>query len=450
MERVAVAAARTVALLLRGLGLGGGTAFPGLVALSICPKLVERRGRRLGLGCALVTGTNGKSTTARLLSGAVAACGLPVVANRAGSNLMRGVATALALSPHVPRSMGVFEVDEATLPEAIAALSPRAVVFTNLFRDQLDRYGEVDRVVAIWQQAVSSLTPDATIVLNADDPLVASLAPYARGPVLLYGLEDAGPARSSLEHAADARLCPRCGHDLEYERVYYAHLGWWRCPTCGLARRHPQVAATKVAQEGGLVLKMSLPDGRCEEVVTPLQGLYSAYNVLAATAATLALGLPWHEARRGLASHGPFGRQEEIAVRGRRVRVVLAKNPAGLNQVLRTLADAAPLYLAIFLNDRLADGRDVSWIWDVDFELLQGRVAYLLAGGDRAYDLALRLKYASLQPQDVERRPKPALERALAATPQGGILHVVPTYTALLEVREILARWAGRPHFWEG
>jgi UDP-N-acetylmuramyl tripeptide synthase len=195
---------------------------------------------------------------------------------------------------------------------------------------------------------------------------------------------------------------------------------------------------------------MSLPDGRCEEVVTPLQGLYSAYNVLAATAATLALGLPWHEARRGLASHGPFGRQEEIAVRGRRVRVVLAKNPAGLNQVLRTLADASPLYLAIFLNDRLADGRDVSWIWDVDFELLQGRVAYLLAGGDRAYDLALRLKYASLQPQDVERRPKPALERALAATPQGGILHVVPTYTALLEVREILARWAGRPHFWEG
>ncbi len=450
MESVAVAAARAGAFLLRRLGLGGGTAFPGLVALFICPKLVERRGRRLDLGCALVTGTNGKSTTARLLAGAAAACGLSVVANGAGSNLMRGVATALALSPQAPRSMGIFEVDEATLPEAIAALSPRVVVFTNLFRDQLDRYGEVDRVVAIWQQAVSSLTPEATIVLNADDPLVASLAPYARGPIFLYGLEDAGPARPSLEHAADARLCPRCGHDLEYERVYYAHLGWWRCPSCGLARRHPQVAAKEVAQDGGLVLKMALPDGRCEEVATPLQGLYSAYNVLAAAAATLALGLPWHQARRGLAGLGPFGRQEEIAVRGRRVRVVLAKNPAGLNQVLRTLASAAPLYLAIFLNDRLADGRDVSWIWDVDFELLQGRVAYLLAGGDRAYDLALRLKYASLQPQDVERRPKPALERALAATPQGGTLHVVPTYTALLEVREILARWAGRPRFWEG
>jgi len=444
-----VAAARATARLLRGLGLGGGTAFPGLLALALCPRLLERRGGRLGRGTVLVTGTNGKTTTARLLAGAARACGLRVVANAAGSNLVRGIAAALALSPLDDGSLGVFEVDEATLPEAMAALRPRAVVFTNLFRDQLDRYGEVDRVAALWRQAVAAAPQDTALALNADDPLVASLASCARGPVLTYGLGAPDLGLPSLEHAADARLCPACGQDLEYQLVYYAHLGWWRCPACGLARPRPQVAAFHLSQGEGLALGLRLPDGREEEVSAPLRGLYSAYNLLAALAGALALGLPWQEARRGLAMGGPFGRQEELTVEGRRVRVVLAKNPAGLNQVLRTLATEPPLYLALFLNDRLADGRDVSWIWDVDFEALRGKVAYLLAGGDRAYDLALRLKYACLPPQDVEPRPVPALRRALAATPAGGLLHVVPTYTALLEVRELLARWAGRPRFWE-
>ncbi len=448
MEKAAVAVARGATRLLHLLGLGGGTAFPGLVALALHPSLVAQRGRRLGRGAALVTGTNGKTTTARLLAGAARACGLPVVANAAGSNLMRGIATALALSPVDQGSLGVFEVDEATLPEAVAALRPRVVVFTNLFRDQLDRYGEVDRVAAIWRQAVAA-APDAALVLNADDPLVASLASSARGPVLTYGLEDPGPGSPHLEHAADARLCPACGQDLQYELVYYAHLGWWRCPACGLARPQPQVAVLRLSQGEGLALRMRLPEGREEEIAVPLRGLYSAYNVLAAVAGALALGLPWERACRGLAGERPFGRQEELLVQGRRVRVVLAKNPAGLNQVLRTLVAEAPLYLALFLNDRLADGRDVSWIWDVDFEVLQGQVSYLLAGGERAYDLALRLQYACLPPQDVVIRTGRALRRALAATPPGGTLHVVPTYTALLEVRELLARWAGRPRFWE-
>jgi UDP-N-acetylmuramyl tripeptide synthase len=456
----AVMAARAAALLSRGLRLGGGTALPGLVALWLEPRLVARLGQELGQGCLLVTGTNGKTTTARLLRAAARQAGLEPVANGAGSNLMRGVAAALCqaadpLTGHLPQPhlrLGVFEVDEATLPEAARALRPRTIVFTNLFRDQLDRYGEVDRVAGIWRSLLERLDEATTIVLNADDPSVASLAAAARGPLLLYGLGDATWAAPALEHAADARWCPACGQELAYDAVYYGHLGLWRCPGCGARRPRPQVEALRLAQEeGSLRLHLSLPQEREEELRVPLQGLYNAYNVLAALAGALALGLPWPAVREAFGGFaGAFGRQERLTLAGRTVQVALAKNPAGLNQVLRTIAAApGPHHLALFLNDGIADGQDISWIWDVDFELLRGQVATLLASGTRAADLALRLKYAGLGEPLVEPRTRPALRRALLATPPGALLHVVPTYTALIEVRETLARWGRRPPFWQ-
>ncbi|TMB99115.1 MAG: DUF1727 domain-containing protein, partial [Chloroflexi bacterium] len=425
------------------------------------PEIVPGLASALGQGSALVTGTNGKTTTARLLRNMARAGGLQTVANRAGSNMMRGIAAALVESSGWngelavnANTLGVFEVDEATAPQAAWALRPRAVLFTNLFRDQLDRYGEVEYVASVWRKAVASWPDLVTLVLNADDPAVASLGESAKGPVLYYGLEDTSAAVGALEHAADARWCSRCGAELVYADVFYGHLGHWRCEKCKLARPAVQASCTRVMQDPErLVLTINLPKGRTVSASLPLTGLYNAYNALAAAATANVLGLETQAIEEGLAtSTAAFGRQERLTVGGRKVQVMLAKNPAGLNQVIRTITGngGSALRLAIFLNDGIADGRDISWIWDVDFELLQGKTGSVIVSGTRAWDMALRLKYAGLEPQTtVEPDGAQALRQALRATPEGETLYVIPTYTAMLVVRDLLARWGGRSAFWE-
>jgi UDP-N-acetylmuramyl tripeptide synthase len=390
-----------------------------------------------------VTGTNGKTTTARMLYSIARAAGLQPIANRAGSNLMRGIAAALveAADPlgrlsSRERRLGIFEVDEATMPEAAAALGPRAVAFTNLFRDQLDRYGEVEHVAYVWREAAEALLSETTLVLNADDPAVSALAGTARGRTVFFGLGDPACGVGRLEHAADARWCTGCRAELRYDVVYYGHLGRWGCPRCGQTRPPAAVEAIRVeAGADGLHLTIALSADGDVSLHLPLMGLIGLRSV-----------------QEGLASFtAAFGRQESLDIDGRRVQVILAKNPAGLNQVLRALiADGAAKDLAFFLNDNIADGRDVSWIWDVDFELLAGRVRSLVVSGTRAWDMALRLKYGGVASDPaVETDTPKALRHALQATPEGGTLYVVPTYTAMLTVREILARWGQRPHFWE-
>jgi UDP-N-acetylmuramyl tripeptide synthase len=296
------------------------------------------------------------------------------------------------------------------------------------------------------------LPPDTALVLNADDPSLARLAEAARGPLFFYGLADPAAGVGALEHAADARWCAGCGAELRYEVVYYGHLGRWACPKCKLARPSAAVEATRVgATAEELSLTVALPDGELS-VTLPIVGLYNAYNAVAAVAAALALGIGPQAVESGLASFtAAFGRQERLAVAGRQVQVILAKNPAGLNQVLRTIsADGSPKDIALFLNDNIADGRDVSWIWDVDFEMLSGQVRSLVVSGSRAWDMALRLKYAGVAsdppvlPDTTE-----ALRRALGQTAEGCTLYVIPTYTAMLAVRKTLARWGRRAPFWE-
>ena len=456
---VAIAAGKMAAALSRSLRVGGGTALPGLVAERIDPDIVAVLGQRLGQGCATITGTNGKTTTARLLRNMAQAAGYRPVANRAGSNLMRGIAAALIEAADSwgrlrdgPSSLGLFEVDEATLPEAARALQPRAVAFTNLFRDQLDRYGEVEHVAAIWRGAIEELPKGTTLVLNADDPSLVALAAAAQGQVIFYGLADPSCGVGALEHAADARWCGACGGELRYDVVYYGHLGRWACPGCGQARPQVAVEATRVeARAGGLHLTIALPDGHLA-LALPLMGLYNAYNAVAAAATALALGIGRQAIELGMASFtAAFGRQERLTIDGRQVQVILAKNPAGLNQVLRTItADGSAKDLAFFLNDDLADGRDVSWIWDVDFEMLVGQARSLVVSGTRAWDMALRLKYAGVAPQpQVEADAAKALRQALSATPAGGTLYVIPTYTAMMTVRETLARWGRQAPFWQ-
>jgi len=466
----AVTAAKLTAALSRRLGRGGGTALPGLVAETVAPGLAGRLAAQLGHGCVLITGTNGKTTTARLVRNIAQAAAYWPVHNHSGSNLMRGITASLAEAAsgrgHLPqreRRLGVFEVDEATLPEAAAALAPRAVAFTNLFRDQLDRYGEVDSVAALWRRAVAALPASTIVVLNGDDPAVASLAESSgwRGPVLFYGVGDLSCAVQQIEHAADARWCAACGREYSYAAVFYGHVGHWACRGCGRMRPAAQVEATRVEQacsersepnaDQPLRLSLTIPGGQLD-LSLPLVGLYNVYNALAAVGVGVALGIAAEAIESGAASFtAAFGRQERMTVRGREVQIILAKNPAGLNQVLRAItAEAGPKNLLFLLNDDIADGRDVSWIWDVDFEMLVGQVGLLLASGRRAADMALRLKYAGIDANpDIEEDGERALARALSLTADGQRLYVIPTYTAMLQVRKVLARWGHRPPFWE-
>jgi UDP-N-acetylmuramyl tripeptide synthase len=455
----AVVGAKAAAFASRRLSRGGGTSLPGLIANQIDPNLIKRVVAQAGHGRVVVTGTNGKTTTARMLAQIAAADGLTVLHNRSGSNLMRGLASTavaavdlLGRLPAAEQTIGVFEVDEATIPLALPQLQPRAVVFTNLFRDQLDRYGEVDSISGAWRSALGRLDRQCTLVLNADDPSVASLAHDWSGKVIFFGVQDQRHA-STAEHAADARWCPRCGADYLYEAQYFGHIGIWQCPGCGASRPLPDVRAREVDLSPEHPTRLRIETSSGEFAVTSrLEGLYNAYNALASVAAAAALGLSRAATCAGLGGlEAAFGRGESMLVGGRQVHVLLCKNPAGANQVLRLLAaNPAKKTLLVVLNDGIADGRDISWIWDVDFELLSGGVETIVVSGRRAADMALRLKYAGLgsvllMEPDEER----AVDRAIAATPERGQLYTLPTYTAMLKVREHLASFAGRPHYWD-
>ncbi len=444
----------------RRLGRGGGTALPGLIATSVAPGVTARHARMPGAGSVVVTGTNGKTTTAHLLAGIARAAGLDPIANRSGSNLERGIVSAYldaldgAAAGGTPR-LGVLEVDEAALPGLLPALRPRAALFLNLFRDQLDRYGEVDSVVEGWREMLLADGSGLALVLNADDPPIAGLAEIGRGDIVTFGIEDRAVALEADEHASDARFC-ECGAAFRHEAVFLGQAGLWRCDGCDRARPAPDVAAHDVrAGDDATTFTLDLA-GRRVEVELPLAGLYAVYNALGAAAAAHALGIEADVIASALGDAAPaFGRQEAFTLDGREVRMWLAKNPAGLNAVLRTLAPppgdeggSPGLHVMALLNDGIQDGRDVSWIYDADVELLAGHVESLVVSGDRAPDLALRCHLAGLRVDEVQPQAGVALARALQLAPPGARVDVVATYTAMIEMRELLAEWTGAAPYW--
>jgi lipid II isoglutaminyl synthase (glutamine-hydrolysing) len=437
---------RALALLLRfasrRLGRTGGTTAPGRLLLRLAPGALERMARRLDGGAVLVSATNGKTTTAAMLAAILERGGHRAVHNRAGSNMGWGVATALLDAGREPGQIGLFEVDEAWLPRVALAVRPRLYVLANLFRDQLDRYGELESLADRWAELVADEAGRAHFVLNADDPLVADLGRGREGAIY-FGVEDDSQALPELQHAADSKHCRNCGAPYAYRAVYLGHMGRYRCPRCGRERPDPHVKARRVSLFGmsGARVELETPVGDLE-LELPLPGLYNVYNALAATTAGLELGATLDQVGAALHSFGgAFGRVETIPVDGRQVSILLVKNPAGANEVLRTLTlEDGALDLWIALNDRIADGRDISWIWDADFELLAGRARRITCSGTRAEELALRLKYAGVQAElAVDRDLGRSLDAAVAAG-DGGPLYALPTYTALLELRDLLAR----------
>ena len=438
----------------------GATALPGVIALAIAPDLVARLTGALPHGVTLVSGTNGKTTTARMLAGILEAAGWSAVHNRSGSNLDRGIAAALAAEATwagEPRGdAGLFEVDEASLPRLLGRIAPRVVVVTNLFRDQLDRYFEIDALARRIADAVAALPASTTLVLNADDPIVAYLGDRHPGHIVHFGVDDPSVGGTVPQAISDATRCPRCKRPLAYRRIVLAHEGDWHCPSCGLARPPRDVAAASVTLEGASSrLRLAGPAGgdAFDPIVVPLPGLYNAYNALAALAAARALEIPLATAVRAIASFRPaFGRLEAVEAEGRTLRLVLVKNPAGFNAAIAALLETRrrPRLLAA-LNDRDADGRDVSWIWDADFETLAPAVEHAVITGLRARDLALRFKYAGVDAGRIEvvDGPAAAVGRAIDAAPVGEEVVVLATYTAMLALRGALADAGFVGRFWE-
>ncbi len=446
-----LALARAVGSLSRMRG-GGATSVPGKVLLRLQPDAIGTLGARLSRGSLLVSATNGKTTTATMAAGIFERAGIALVHNQAGANMAGGIATTLLAAARsgeaIAGELGLFEVDEGWLASVVEQLHPRAILLGNLFRDQLDRYGELETIAEHWQQALQA--DPAQLVLNADDPLIADLGRERPGS-LYFGLEDDAVALPGLAHAADAKHCRRCGAPYVFDAIYLGHLGHYHCPSCGRTRPAPDVTAREVTLQGvhAATFTLRTPAGEAR-VELALPGLYNVYNALAAAALASALEVPLEIIVAGLKhTRAAFGRGEVVrlgpadgAAAQRELRIMLVKNPAGTNEVLRTLAlEPGEHDLLGILNDNIADGRDVSWIWDADFELLAGRVRRATCSGTRAADLAVRLKYAGGDPARIHVHPDlaGALAEAAGAPANGGAtLYALPTYTAMLSLRELL------------
>lgn len=412
LDRVVITNAKTVSSTSIGLGLGAGETWPGELALSLRPRIASFFSKQFTKGVILVVGTNGKTTTTLMIKKILEACGDRVVHNATGANLLNGIVSACIRQSdwygNINAEYGIFEVDENSLPIVLKYMTPKRIVILNLFRDQLDRYGEVDVIVEKWQKVLSQLSEETHVIVNSDDPSVAYFGQSLRGNVTYFGLNDPKKYLKVKEHATDSTFCPKCGARLVYEGIYYSHIGVWKCIKCGLTRPTPDVHTFPQV----------------------LDGLYNQYNTLAAVALAKSFDIQEPVIKQSLSVFEPaFGRQEEIIVGSNKVKIFLSKNPAGFNASLRTSLDLGAKNILLVLNDRIPDGRDVSWIWDVDFEMIPKNIRVTVSG-DRVYDMALRLSYA-----DLKIFVEPDLQKALA---QQDDYSVLATYSAMLEVRKIL------------
>ena len=439
----------------------GGTTLPGRIALKIEPELTSRLISLLPAGTIIITGTNGKTTTSSLTTGILKEAGYRCIHNQSGSNLAWGVASSLVagagLSGRLKEDIAVMEVDEGALPGVTENVKPRGIAITNIFRDQLDRYGETDHVLQKIKNGLELQPQDGFEVINADDPSLTGIKPNNNKKRWLYGLELDLPEDTFENTGRDMKACPLCKKELQYDKLFYAHLGHYSCQSCGYKRPQPDIrlVETRTEPDETTLLKIELP-GETAEFKFPLPGTYNLYNLLAAVATAKALDISTPLIAGALEKSVPsFGRMEHFEKNEKTIVMALIKNPVGANEVLRTVIKQSDrVNLLVAINDKIADGTDVSWLWDVDFEQLaveKDNLAGLYASGLRAWDMAVRFKYAGFNPElvTVEEDTEKAIRAALEVTPPGSRLFILPSYTAMLEIRRALNRMGlGRP-YWE-
>ena len=451
---LAVVAGKTAAHATRLAGRGGGTSITGMVARRVDPLVLERLVRDRGVPVVAITGSNGKTTTARFTAALLRGEGVTVSHNSAGANLIQGV-TSLAVSyanlrGRLPDGVLVAEVDEGALPRVAPELAPRALLVTDLFRDQLDRFGEIYAVADAIESVAATLPAESALVVNADDPMVATLAFERQGKRVTFGLA-IERSTDRITRAADTIRCPKCRSDLEYRYVYLSHMGDYSCSKCGFARPKLDVAVTSLEVVGLDRTRMEIrtPVGKLVLEI-PQSGVHIAYNAAGAIAILVGLGVSLEHAVKSLASVGPaFGRLEKIDADGRALVLAFAKNPTSYNTTLRALAtEEEPRQLLIAASNTLVDGEDFGWLWDVDFETMAPNVERAVVSGTRADELANRLKYAGVPSERltiVEDRTA-ALDAALSGLPADRRLVVLTGYTPLIELRNEMTRrgWTGR------
>lgn len=426
---LAVSTAKTVTFLVRLFRLGAASVLPGEIARRLQPQLLQLLSFQVKRGVILVAGTNGKTTTSLLLKTMLERQGWRVAHNTAGANLENGLMTALLENTNIVGNLdadfAILEVDENILRRVLQPIQPRIILCLNLFRDQLDRYGEVDTISKRWGEAIATLPKDTVVIANADDPTLSYMGQQLPQKVRFFGLKEPKQYLDEIPHAVDSIYCPKCGHLLSYAGVYLSHLGDYECPSCGFAKG-----------------KLDIDSNQWQQI---LIGLYNKYNTLAAVLAAQELGVDESVIQGSISTfQAAFGRAEALEINGKRVLILLSKNPVGMNETIRAVNQAGGKTKLLVLNDRTPDGTDVSWIWDVDTEKLVETGGTLIVSGDRVYDMALRLRYSQQELNNsgiqliIEEDLKSAIATALEHTPADETLHILPTYSAMLEVREVL------------
>lgn len=455
--RAAIITAKLTIVILR-LFRSGGTSLPGKLAQKLCPQVLDHLSGLFRI--TMITGTNGKTTTSRIVESMMEQKRLKTVVNKSGANLSSGIITTLisALTPGGrPRvSHALLETDEAAFRTLAPRLKPETVIVTNFFRDQLDRFGELHTTVNNVREGISGI-PEAVLILNADDSLCASLGRNVPNRVIYFGMREGVYPEEGSSVNTDAAFCIQCKSRYEYTSVTFGHLGHFRCPSCGYERPHTHVECSGILSYDNLgsTVEITGPD-MLITVKLALPGLYNIYNALAGASFGLSLGLDGKGIATALSGFEcGFGRMEAIPIHDRELKMVLVKNPTGFNQVLRyLLTQERPCVISFAINDRLADGTDISWLWDVDFEILalmDDRVRAFYVSGIRAEDMAVRLKYAGISPDRIvlEKDYHQLIQKALEMTQSRETCYILPTYTAMLDIRRILKKRFGLKEFWK-
>ncbi len=440
--------------------IGGGTSLPGMIARRIDPNVLKSVVGASKAKKIVITGSNGKTTTARMTAAIADFSGQRVSHNRTGSNMLQGV-TSVAVNfadmfGRLDSDVLLFEIDEGTIPLAVPEIQPDVVLITNIFRDQLDRYGELYSVANALNQMLESLPETSTILLNGNDPQVASFGLHAKAKRLFFGLETKEVGTPVPEQSADIIRCVICQEDLQYEVAYMSHLGIYRCPNCGYTLPKLDFAATSVQLaadgQGPSHVKLRTPQGEIELEI-PIPGLHNVYNAAAAIGATMSAGFSMEKAPAAIASIRPaFGRLEKIQAGDQTIYLAFVKNPTSFNLMLRLIAQhETEKHLMVVASNTIVDGEDFAWLWDVDIEGIASDVRDVVCSGSKAEELAMRLKYAEIPVDKISivHEREAGLDAALKNAGPGGTIYIMASYTPTHELRRIMQKRGWVKHFWE-